>query len=129
MKRKGFTLIELIVGIFLIGLISTVGLPMIQNTMSNYNRVKEKQEMLYLCEMVVERLRAKDNNLHDIFIELDSSNEIILTKIGASDLGKYKCRISKSKETEAFINLDVRIYIDNEMRSSQYVEYKTVVKK
>ena len=129
MKRKGFSLIELIVGIFLIGLVTIVALPIIQNSYMNYSRVKERQHMLYLCEMVVERLRVKDNNLNDIFIELETNNEILLESIGTTDLGKYKCSLSKTKETDFFINLDVRIYIDNEMESSQYVEYKTAIKK
>ena len=129
MKRRGFTLIEVIVGLFLLGLVSTVGFPIIQNSIENYNRVKERQHMYYLCEMVVERLRSKDDSLDDIFIELETSSEIIVSTIGAYDLEEYRCKITKTKETDIFINLDVRIYIDNEMRNSQYVEYKTVIKK
>ena len=129
MKRKGFSLIELIVGIFLIGLVTIVALPIIQNSYMNYSRVKERQHMLYLCEMVVERMRFKDNNLNDIFIELETNNEIVLESIGTTDLGIYKCSLSKTKETDFFIDLNVRIYIDNEMGSSQYVEYKTAIKK
>lgn len=129
MKRKGFTLIELIVGLFLIGLVSTVAMPIVQNSIGNYNKINERQHMLYLCEMVVERLRAKDSNLDDIFQSLETSNEIVLSTIGSTDLGKYKCKITKTKETTLFMDLDVKIYIDNEMGNSQYVEYKTVIKR
>ncbi len=129
MKRNGFTLIEVIVGMFLIGLISTVAFPIIQNSITNYNRVKEKQQMLYLCEMTVERLRAKDSTLEYLFSELESNTEVLVSKIGTTDLGKYKCKITKIKESEGLINLVVRIYIDNEKGISQYVEFKTVVKK
>ena len=129
MKRKGLTLIEVIVSLFLIGLLSTVALPIVQNSLNNYNRVNERQHMSYLCEMVVERLRAKDNNLEDIFQELDSSSEVILSTIGTTDLGKYKCKISKTSESTLFMDLEVRLYIDNEMGNSQYVEYKTVIKR
>ena len=129
MKRNGFTLIEVIVGLFLLGLVSTVGFPIIQNSIGNYNRVKERQHILYLCEMVVERLRAKDSSLDYIYEELETSSEILVTTIGRTDLGKYKCRITKTKVTEEFMNLDVRIYRDNEMRDSQFVEYKTVIKR
>ena len=129
MKRKGFTLIELIMGLFLIGLIATISMPIVQNSIGNYNKVKERQQMLYLCEMVVERLRAKDSNLDSIFQDLEDNNQIIISTIGETDLGKYKCSISKTKETTIFMNLDVRIYIDSEMESGQYVEYKTVIKK
>lgn len=129
MKRKGFTLIELIVGLFLIGLVSTVAMPIVQNSIGNYNKINERQHMLYLCEMVVERLRAKDSNLDDIFQSLETSNEIVLSTIDSTDLGKYKCKITKTKETTLFMDLDVKIYIDNEMGNSQYVEYKTVIKR
>ena len=129
MKRKGFTLIEVIMGLFLIGLIATILMPIVQNSIGNYNKVKERQQMLYLCEMVVERLRAKDSNLDSIFQDLEDNNQIIISTIGETDLGKYKCSISKTKETTIFMNLDVRIYIDSEMGSSQYVEYKTVIKR
>lgn len=129
MKRKGLTLIELIMGVFLLGLVSTVTFPIIQNSIGNYNRIKERQHMYYLCEMVVERLRAKDKNLESIFIDLETNNEITVSNIGLTDLEKYKCRITKTKENDLFMNLDVRIYIDNEMRNSHYVEYKTVIKR
>lgn len=129
MKRKGFTLIEVIVGLFLLGLVSTVGFPIIQNSLGNYNRVNDRQHMYYLCEMVVERLRSKDTTLDDIFTELETSSEVNVSTIGATDLGKYKCRITKTKETEILMSLDVRISVDNEMRDSQFVEYKTVIKK
>lgn len=129
MKRRGFTLIELIMGLFLIGLIATILMPIVQNSIGNYNKVKERQHMLYLCEMVVERLRAKDANIDTIFQDLEDNSQIIVSTIGETDLGKYKCSISKTKETTMFMNLDVRIYIDSEMGNSQYVEYKTVIKK
>lgn len=129
MKRKGFTLIELIIGIFLLGLVSTVGFPIIQNSIGNYNRIEERQHMYYLCEMVVERLRAKDINLEPLFIELETNKEITISSIGLTDFGKYKCLITKTKETLTYWNLDVKIYIDNEMRNSQYVEYRAVVKR
>ena len=129
MKRNGFTLIEVIVGLFLVGLIATVSLPIFQNSMMNFNRVKQKQHMLYLCEMTVERLRGKDSSLESIFLELENCDEVITSKVGSTDLEKYKCRITKTKETELIMNLLVRIYIDKDEGKGQYVEYKTVVKK
>ena len=129
MKRIGFTLIEVIVGLFLVGLIATVSLPIFQNSMMNFNRVKQRQHMLYLCEMTVERLRGKDSSLESIFLELENSDEVITSTVGSTDLEKYKCRITKTKETELMMNLAVRIYIDKEEGKGQYVEYKTVVKK
>ena len=129
MKRKGFTLIEVIVGMFLIGLVATLGLPIMQNSFNNYNRVKENKQMIYLCEMVVERLRGKDSSLEDIFNDLEYKDEISLSTIGSTDLGKYKCKIIKTKAHEMYMNLDVRIYIENEMGNSPYVEYKTVIKR
>lgn len=129
MNRKGFTLIEVIVGLFLVGLVSVVSFPIIQNSINNYNKVQESQHMFYLCEMVVERLRAKDSSLDEIFNELEGNSEIIVSTISTIDLENYKCKITKTKDTDLFMNLDVRIYIDNEMRDSQFVEYKTVIKR
>lgn len=129
MKKRGFTLIEVIVAIFLIGLVTILGLPIVQNSITNYNRIKEKRHMYYLCEMAVERLRAKDKTLESICTELETKNEITVSSIGSTELDKYKCRITKIKETDMHWFLEVRIYIDNEMRNSSYVEYKTVVEK
>lgn len=129
MKRHGFTLIEIIMAIFLLGLISTVAFPIIENSLMNYKRVKEKDEMLYFCEMAAGRLRAKDSSLEELFSELNDNSELTVSKIGTTDLGKYKCKITKTKESGVFMNLVVRIYIDNKARNNQYVEYKVYVKK
>ena len=113
MRRRGFTLIELIVGL----------------SIMNYARVKQQEHMSYLCEMTVERLRAKDSGLDDIFSLLETCDEVIVSQVGLTDLEKYKCKITKIKESQFTMNLTVRIYIDNEMRNRPYVEYKTVIKK
>lgn len=129
MKRKGFTLIEVIVGLCLLGLVSTVGFPIIQNSIGNYNRVKERQHMYYLCEMVVERLRSKDDALDYIIRDLEGKSELNTSNIGETDLGEYICKIVKTKETAVLMNIVVRIYVDSEMGNSQYVEYKAVIKR
>lgn len=129
MRKRGFTLIELIVGLAIIGLISTVGFPIINNSFMNYARVKQEQHMAYLCEMTVERLRGKDSALDNIFSTLESSDEVIVSQIGLTHLENYKCKITKIKESEFTMNLAVKIFIDNEMRNKSYVEYKTVIKK
>lgn len=58
MNKKGFTLIEVIMGLCLLGLISVTILPIIGTSSKLTSKNFEKMEVTYLGEMVVENLKS-----------------------------------------------------------------------
>lgn len=58
MKKNGFTLIEVLMGLCLLGLISVIMLPIINSSLNLSNKNFEKIEMTYLGETVIENLKS-----------------------------------------------------------------------
>ena len=58
MDRKGFTLVEVLIGLSLLGLVSVTILPIISSSMMNLNKNNIRMEMNYLGETVIERIKA-----------------------------------------------------------------------
>ncbi|NLV88639.1 MAG: prepilin-type N-terminal cleavage/methylation domain-containing protein [Tissierellia bacterium] len=58
--RRGFTLIETIMGLFLLGLITVIVLPLVNGNLDNLFKQRVKAQMAYTGEMVVEMLKAYD---------------------------------------------------------------------
>lgn len=58
MKKKGFTLVEVLMGLCLLGLISLTILPIIASSAKLSNRNYKRTEMAYLGEMIIENLKA-----------------------------------------------------------------------
>lgn len=119
---------DIITGIFIIGLVAVVALPIINQSFHNYNRIREKEEMYYLGEMVTERLRAKDNNLNQVFKDLETKDQVLISSIGDINFDKYICQITKTDENNFYISLNILIYYNDE-RNNFYVEYKRVIPK
>ena len=78
MKRNGFTLIEVLVGLCLLGLVSVTVLPIITTTSKLSNNNFKRMEMDYLGEMIIENLKAfKYNSGDTTYISTTKVEEII----------------------------------------------------
>ena len=121
MKNKGFTLIEVLIGLCLLGLISIIILPIISFSFNSSNRNSGKMEMIYLGEMVIENLKAykyenntnhyilntKVEDIMDIF-KLNKTADVTLTSEG--EYAEYRITIEKkernSKLWEILVSID-----------------------
>ncbi|NLK43636.1 MAG: prepilin-type N-terminal cleavage/methylation domain-containing protein [Tissierellia bacterium] len=75
--KRGFTLIETIMGLFIFGLIVVTVIPITNGTINNLYKQKIKTQMIYTGEMVIERLKAYD---------LDTSSELFIYDVEISQL-------------------------------------------
>lgn len=127
MKNKGFILLEIMVGLFLIGLISMTCLPILNLSKCNFNKIKEKNEMIYIGEMVIEKLKTKDEISLSFLRELES-HEIVEYTDNDIDSDKYICTINKISDNGKFIEIRVKVSkIDQE--DSPIVQFKTGLSK
>ncbi|WMM26934.1 prepilin-type N-terminal cleavage/methylation domain-containing protein [Tissierella sp. MB52-C2] len=135
MKRKGFTLIEVIMGLFLLGLIAATILPKINISHLRLSNQNIKMEMIHMGEMVIERIKAfKEDSSEPISIynvkiedlieefKKDKIVEIILPKDKNSE--KYSLKIIKDEKFDNLWLLSVYVYHNKEGKVLDYVEFK-----
>ncbi len=111
MKRSGFTLIEVMLSLFLLGLISIILLPSIQGSFNNGARNKDKSEMIYLGESSLEKLKAFNGSSSDMYI-YDMSVEDIINSFRESKKVDIVLPISKNSE-KYIIGISKDIKCDN----------------
>jgi type II secretory pathway pseudopilin PulG len=109
MGEKGFLLIEVLIGLFLFGIIVVICLPILGNSLGNIRLVKTKMDMVYVAESTMEQIKSFDYNflkgdeyifdmllieLIDILMEGDSTSITLpLDEKDGSSL--YTCTIYK----------------------------------
>lgn len=97
MKRNGFTLIEVILSLFLLGIISIIVLPSIQNSFSNGMKNKERSEMIYIAESTLEKLKAFKINSSSLYV-YDMSVEDIIDQFKDSEKVDISLPILRNSE-------------------------------
>ncbi len=107
-EKKGYGLIEVLIGVFLLGLLVITVFPIIQTANSNFMLVETKMNMSYLAETILETIKAFDYlNCEDEYILdiklvalidlLNSDGEVIVNlPLGKYD-NKYPYKIVISK--------------------------------
>ncbi|MBC8588449.1 hypothetical protein [Paratissierella segnis] len=131
MIKNGYILIDVIVGFFLLGLISVTCFPIIVSSFNNFNKIKDRSEMMYLGEMVVERLKAdKDFSMEVIpliekFDSIDLNDILIENEI---DSERYDCILYKVNSEEKLIDLRVNVSLKDQENGFN-VDFKASIPK
>lgn len=134
--KKGFTLIEALMGLALLGLISIMILPIVNSSFIILNNHNLKLEMMYVGEMVVEKIKAFEidisssttiydtevSEIIDLFKSKDKI-EIIIPKKENSE--KYLIKIIKNNKSKDLWMMNVYVYQNKKSRGINHVEYKT----
>ncbi len=135
MRRNGFTLIEVMVGLFLLGLIASLTLPIINTSYMNLGKQRLRADMIYRSEMVMERLKAYrpkaystlkicDMDLKDI-IEAFQNEEDVCIEIQDND---FIIDIDKSNKTPSLWYVYVKVY-KVRGRAKDYVDLEAYIPK
>ena len=96
--NKGFGLIDTIIGLFLLGLIVVLILPIFTSVYNQYSKINSKTEMIYLGESIYERLCSKDEYSKELIDSLTHNDEVIFDDVSVEYLQKYESRIIKIEE-------------------------------
>lgn len=134
MDNKGFTLIEVILALFLLGIIVATFLPLINTALVNIKLTNERYHMILLAESIIEQLinfnyegseniYILDMKLVDIIDMLCESDEvnISLPKTRKNEQGNYTCNIYKNNFNENLWDITVKISYDGEKRIKDVV--------
>lgn len=127
--RKGFGLIDTLIGLFVLALITSVLFTSISFVFINYSRINAKTEMIYLGESIYERLISKDEYSMDLIDDLESNNEVIFDDISYDYLDKYESRIIKTDEGDEFLEINIIINSKSNGGKLEDVEFKGIILK
>lgn len=136
MGKKGFALVEVLLSLFLLGIISVTVLPIVSSSLNNINKNKIKMEMNYIGEMAIERMKSyNEESSAELYIFDKKVSEIIelFRNTGSSEINilgkveneKYLLRITKDQRSNILWNISVYVYHDKEGSNLSHVEYKT----
>lgn len=100
MLRKGFSLLEVIFGIFLIGVVVVYLLPSFNNIFLSFKKAKTDTNLVYLAESIVESLKAERISNPEIFEQIKEAEKFLYTKLDQEDLDKYDCYVINYDENE-----------------------------
>ena len=136
MREKGFLLIEVLMGLFLLGLITVTCLPILNTASNNLRLVKDKMDMLFIAQSTVEHIKSFDYNrtkedeyLHGVrLIELidilkDEDPATIELPLDICDNNfKYLCTIYKENNSKNLWKIWVKVLPFEEERGISNVE-------
>ena len=120
MKLKGYILMEIIMGIFLVGIFAMMVFPLITFSFNNINRIKHRDEMNYIGEMVVEKVKSRQDQIMVFINELEILDEITYIDDDFNS-DKYFCKLIKKYSSRRFLEFLVHVELKG---SSEYVVFE-----
>lgn len=139
MARKGFTLVESILGLFLLGLITVTTLPIIYSSFATFKNHNIRLEMMYIGEMAIEKIKAynidskSDLYIYDVAVSelielfsLNNSIEVNLPKKENSE--KFSLKIIKDEKLDSLWMLSVYVHHNKEGSNISNVEYRAYLR-
>lgn len=136
MREKGFLLIEVLTGLFVLGLITVTCLPILNATLYNLELIKYKMDMVFIAESTIEQIKAFDYNktgedeyLYGIeLVELiqmlkDEDPAVITLPLNIDHENfKYTCAIYKENNNESLWKIRVKVLSFERERNIKDVE-------
>lgn len=125
MKKEGFVLLDVIIGLFYLGIIAVVLVPLLSSSYNNLSKINERDEMNFIGEMVIEKIKSKSDDMIMVINVLDNKGEVDYLD-NDFDVEKYNCKIIRTYSTKELLEFIVKVGLNHD---SQYVEYKASVPK
>ena len=140
MDKRGFILTQVLVGLYLLGLIIVFALPLLNISISNLNFAKEKKDMINTGETVIEQIKSfnyKNNNDRELVFDMELV-EIIELFEGYKEVNlslpidkdnpeyKYMCNIYKTEKDNLW-ELNVSIRFENGVKKINEIEINALL--
>lgn len=110
-------------GIFLLGLITVVSLPILASSFNSFNKVNTYYEINYLGEYIFERLNSYDEYSRNVLSKLEKEREVYFLDLDDYYLEKYKCKVINTGISEYLWELKIIIYLKEYEGKSNYEEF------
>lgn len=106
MTRKGFILMEILIGFTFLGLIAVASLPAMTFARKNIGRASAKGDMVYLAELAAERLKTDDAEILLYIEELVEEGECIYLDQKINN-DHYQCTLIINEFAGEYLSFDV----------------------
>lgn len=128
MKKKGFILLQVVIGIFLLGLVSVVSLNMLNFSSIYFQKAEENMEIDYIVEMIMENLKSKDQASVDFLNSLTRGSE---SDYPLPDIYKdrYNSKISLTEDHDYLWCFKLVVYRKNNKGRIIYEDFKASIPK
>jgi len=134
MNNKGFALIEIMLGLSLLGIIAAIFLPLINTTLGNINKANERIHMVLLAESIMEQMKyfkfdsyqdayIFDVNIVDLMNWLSNSDDvnINLPENKEGQEFSYTCDIYKSSINDKLWHIKIAVNYNREKKVENVV--------
>lgn len=124
MNNKGFSLIEIVLSLFLLALVVVCLLPIFGQAVSYFSIAKDKTEMIYIGEMIFERLKSKDDYAKDLLNTLSSQNKTNFIDLDEEILDRFQCVVENIGTDEYIWQIKVTVTSKKNKGKESYEEFK-----
>ncbi|NLY78198.1 MAG: prepilin-type N-terminal cleavage/methylation domain-containing protein [Tissierellia bacterium] len=121
-NNKGFTLIEVIIGLFLLGIISVTFIPVLNTALVNIRSSNDKVSTILFAESIMEEIKYFNDESSENSYILDTNMAEVMDLLGKSDYvhislprngeeeWDYKCDIVKQNIDDELWHITITIY-------------------
>ncbi len=138
MNNNGFTLVEVMMALFLLGLLTITIFPIFQTSLGIIDRNNLKLEMMHIGEMTIEKLKAfKEDSEEELYIyntkvkdviDIFSDSSEASLSISTIEDKDYKIQISKEEKNEGLWIVSVLVSYEKGEKHEE-IEYKAFLQK
>jgi len=129
LRKKGYIFLDVIVGIFLLGLVTVTSLPILASSFNNFNKINMYSEINYLGEHIFERLSSYDEYSKDFLLKLEEEGEIFFLDLDNYYLEKYDCKVINTGINEYLWEFKIVIYPKENKGNYNHEEFKGSIPK
>lgn len=140
MNKKGFLLVEILMGLLLLGIIAITCMPILNIGIDNIRMTKDKMDMLLIAESIIEQIKAFDYSWTDDEYVLDMNLQMLIDMLSNSDTivirlpldnnnqeFDYYCTLYKKNSSDNLWELNVEIAPIKECRRIKNINLKTII--
>ena len=138
MGKKGFLLVQALMGLSLLGIVVVCFLPIFIILTNNYYLIETKYEMKYLGEEIVEKIKSYDLDIENDDYILDTRVEEIINCLDQSKIVnislpfnektvnyRYIVNIHKENINEILWVVDIEVKLKNDGNKIRSIVYRT----
>lgn len=125
MKKKGFTLVELLAVITLLGLLGLIIVPIITNTIEKQRKGAFEASVNGILDLV--QNKSQNNDFEELVYSFDTDKLYLCDDINENcDSTNYITTSGKISKGEGYIKIDANGYTTLSIKNDQFCAFKTV---
>lgn len=141
MNKRGFLLVEVLLSLCIFGIVVATCLPILSTALNNKRKAKEKLDMIYIAETIMEQIKSfnynwpNDYQVYSIYIrelmdEFSCSEQVTVNfPIEDDNDGKYLCIINKYSINDKLWKITVELSTQRKREKGENVFLWCIIQK